>query len=369
MKLLFAIKGLHSNIGGAERVLVTIVNGLAANGHDITLVTYDEHWSQPFYALHKRVKRFHIGIGRADRKAGLFETLRRMIALRRIALRERPDAVVAFMHSLFIPMAFALAGTGFPLIASEHIVRQHYASRPFEYALFLASRFFVRKITVISESAKSGYPAALRKLMVVIPNPVALASEDDLKSKRQEPLILNVGRLEPQKDQTILIAAFARLADRFPDWSLEIIGKGGLRADLRRQIDESGFAARIHLIESSSDMASFYRRAAIFALPSSYESFGLATAEAMSWEVAPLGFADCPGTNEIIAHERSGLLALPGRRVETFTAALERLMESEDLRRTLSREARRSVLHFQADAVVKRWEDLLREIQRGVLNS
>jgi glycosyltransferase involved in cell wall biosynthesis len=97
-------------------------------------------------------------------------------------------------------------------------------------------------------------------------------------------------------------------------------------------------------------------------MPSLYESFGLATAEALAHGLPAVGFADCPGTNELIENEVNGLLVPAGDRVAGLAAALSRLIEDSDLRRRLGQAGPQSVARFSVDTIVAQWEELLRRV-------
>ena len=203
MKILFAIKALDDTKGGAERVLSDISSGLADRGHEIIILTFDQPGGRSFYPLNSKVRRICLGLGHTDRKTNITEFTSRIKALRKTIKEEKPDIVIAFMHSTFVPMAFALAGTNIPVIASEHIVPRHYKTRPIEYLLFMLCSLFVKKITVLSERIKSSYPYLLRTKMVSIANPVHVQADTTNKKMNSNGrnIILNVGRLTHQKDQ------------------------------------------------------------------------------------------------------------------------------------------------------------------------
>lgn len=362
MKLLFAIKRLSSASGGAERVLSTVCSELAARGHHVSVLTFDRPGSRPFYALDGRVRRIDLGIGDSSREARPGETLRRMAALRRVARQESPQVAVGFMHSMFVPLALALTGTGIPVVGSEHIVPEHYRTRPLQYALLVAVSPFLSKITVLSESIRIRYPAPLRRRMVVMPNPVTTASgQADPGAVKARHVLLNIARLDPQKDHATLLRAFARIAPDHPDWELKIFGEGPLRRELEKMIRDLGLEGRVRLPGITSDIEAEYRMADAFVISSRYESFGLATAEAMSHGLPVAGFADCPGTNELIQDGSTGLLAaaVPDRAM-SLSRELERLMSDPDLRRSLGDAARSAVgQRFSAQHVCDLWESLL----------
>jgi glycosyltransferase involved in cell wall biosynthesis len=198
--------------------------------------------------------------------------------------------------------------------------------------------------------------------MTVMRNPVApiRARADAIGGPLK--LLLSVGRLSEQKDQRTLIEAFARIADKHPDWRLRIIGEGHLRPQLEAMVAGADLTNRIELAGTIRDMECEYGMAQLFVMPSRYESFGLATAEALSAGVPAIGFADCPGTNEVITHGANGLLVQGVDRAQALADGLDMLMSSTDLRRRLSAAASASVSQFSLRTIGEEWERLLHEV-------
>ena len=349
--------------GGAERVIADVSSGLVERDHDVSLLSFDAPGGPSFYPLNSKIRRLCLGIGSPLQKATVQETVKRAFALRRTVKRERPDVVVAFMHSMFVPMAFALIGTGIPVVASEHIVPQHYKTRRLEFLLLMASSLLLKRITALSESIKALYPKFLQSRMVAMPNPVhvPIGSADPAGDAQDRKIILNVGRLDPQKDQKTLIAAFSRLAKDHPEWDVHIFGNGPLRGELENLVQERGLQNRVFLPGTTPEIDKEYQQAQIFALPSLYESFGLATAEAMSFGLPAIGFADCTGTNELIVHQENGLLVRGTDREVSFSDALKKLIGDSEFRVRLGQGARQSTQKYKAEKVFDLWENLLRE--------
>ena len=81
---------------------------------------------------------------------------------------------------------------------------------------------------------------------------------------------------------------------------------------------------------NTKDIESEYRKASIFVNSARYESFGLVTAEAMSFSLPCIGFADCPGTNDLIKHGYSGYLVPPLKdRVNALSCVLIDVINKE----------------------------------------
>jgi len=363
MKIFFAIKSLDNISGGAERVLADVTHGLAERGYDISVLTYDPNCAVSFYSLHPDVTLINLGIGKSAKKSTLRETLHRIIALRRYFAHNNPDVVIGFMHSMYIPLGIALTGTKIPLIASEHIVSEHYKNRPIENLLLQLTPYLTKKMTVISEKVRSGFNSHLKKHITVIPNPVFMPAErraDVVGLSFSRKLLLSVGRLSSQKDHKTLIDAFAFLADDFPEWDLRIVGEGELRAELEGKITTLKLQKRIELVGTTQTVSEEYFRAQLFVMPSLYESFGLATAEALAHAIPVLGFADCPGTNELIKHEKNGILVQGADRVACLADGLRRLMSAPNLRQLLGNAGPNSVAEFSNERICNLWEELLK---------
>lgn len=361
MKMVFAIKGLEGIKGGAERVLCQIASGMAERGHEVILLSFDRIAGKTFYPLSQKVRRISLEIGNVQKKSGLWMTMRRMLSIRHVLKRERPDCIVAFMISMFVPLSIAMMGTGIRIIGSEHNVPRNYHKRKLCYFLFVISALLLDGITVLSESVKQMYPWIIRRKMIPVSNPVPIPKETDQwrDEDSEHKVVLNVGRLHPQKDQETLIRAFSRIAEAHPGWVLRIVGEGALRFQLEKIIEELGLANRVVLVGSTDRISEEYGKADIFAMSSIYESFGLVTAEAMAHKVAVVGFKDCPGTNELIQHGINGLLVDGPDRVQALAGGLEKLILEPKYRRVLGENGRRSVQQFEPARIESLWEKII----------
>ena len=362
MRAVFAIKSMNTAGGGAERVLAEVVNGLAGRGHQLAVVTFDGP-GQSFYPLSDAVPRFDLEVGRVGASTPRGELLAVLPRLRRTVTSLRPDVVVGFMHSMFVPLGFALLGSRLRLVASEHVGMQHYCTVPLQRALLETVPWLTVATTIPSDEVRAAFPPRLRRRMVAIPNPVAIPRVDEHGQRedgRRGGVILSVGRFFAEKNHSDLVAAFAQVSADFPGWTLRLAGDGELRETLERQVGELELGLRVQFAGTVRDIAGEYAAADIVAVPSRHESFGLVTAEALAAGRPVVGFADCPGTRELVQHEINGLLAdAQHERACSLADALRRLMADEGLRARLGEAGPESVARFAPAAVVDRWEQLL----------
>lgn len=362
LNIALVIKAMSLPGGGAERVLASVASGLVDRGHRVTLITSDPPDTQPYYPLSPSVRRLFLGVGTVERSSRLWEVVERIWIIRREILDRRPDVVVAFMHSSYIPIGMALMGTGIPVVASEHTDLAHYRLRPLQRALLMTTPLFASRITVVSDQIRMRFPHWLRRRMTVVPNPIVSASPEGKKEPVAErKILLSVGRLSEEKDHACLIAAFAELAERFPDWTLRIVGEGELRGDLERQVADLGLRDRVDLPGAIKEIDVEYRRASLFVSPSRYESFGLATAESLINGTPAVAFDDCPGTDRLIENDVNGLL-VDGRggRVEALATTLGKLMAApEEIERLARASATRIRDVYGLPKALDAWESIL----------
>ena len=347
-------------VGGAERVLAELASRLAAEGNDISLLSFDAG-GDSFYPLDPAIRRIFLPIGDAGRPATLPETLRRAAALRQTARREAPDIAIGFMHSMFIPLALALAGTGIPVIGSEHTSPDTYRARRGHRLLLRAALPALTAVTVPTDAIRDFYPDGARGKITVLPNPVTI-STGAARRDGEIKTILAVGRLQPVKDHATLIDAFSRLAPQHPGWRLRIVGDGPLRAPLEAQIAAYGLQERIALPGILADLAGEYGAADIFAMPSLNESFGLSLAEALASGLPGIGFFDCIGCRELIQNDHNGVLVGAGDRSWRLAEGLGRLMRDDDLRARLGRNAPQTVRRYDLPVIAAQWMELLRRV-------
>lgn len=155
--------------------------------------------------------------------------------------------------------------------------------------------------------------------------------------------IVSVGRLAPIKAQRLLVRAAASLTKAGRLLSVSIVGAGSEREPLQREIDRLEVGASVRLVGALNqvELRELYRQADIFALPSFAEGVPVVLMEAMAMGV-PCVATCINGIPELIEHGTSGVLVRPAN-LESFTAALDRLVTSEELRTQIGAAARRQI--------------------------
>lgn len=367
-RVTFIIKTLALHGGGAERVLSHVMFELVTRGWQVEVMSFDTTDATSFYPLDSRILWTRLGKASSLPGAGgkAAAILHRAYLLRRRLRTTKSCAVVTFMSSSSVPAALALAGTSVPLVVSEHIVVDYYWTRRIELALLGFAFRQARAITMISERMKEGFCAQWPNLPYhVVPNPIECTVQPaDLNYAAQpSKRILAAGTLEERKNFSTLIKAFSTLKPDYPDWRLTIFGEGPLRTQLEALVARLGLQEEVSLPGSTSSLLEEMQKCDIFAMPSTLESFGMVTLEAMSVGVPAVGLADCPGTNDVIEHETTGLLVQGEDLVPNFASALKRLIDDRPLREQLGRAALDYAATYDRSKIGEQWHQMLLGVQ------
>ena len=159
-----------------------------------------------------------------------------------------------------------------------------------------------------------------------------------------DPVVITVCRLFPEKGPALLIQAMAPVVARHPSARLIIVGQEmtpGYTAELQALADRLDIGDQVTFTGRRTDVARLMAGADIFAMPSFEEPFGLVFTEAMALQL-PVVALDSGGAPEIIEHGYSGLLSAPGD-VAAVTDHLLKLVEDPALRHTMGEHGRTAV--------------------------
>ncbi len=332
--------------GGAERVACRLAEAFAEEAQVIMLCaelkerTYLTGDGIPVLAL----PRFT-----GPPKLKLWEQARYTAWLKK---KFRVDAAISFMFTM---NRLNAASKGRELVICSE--RNNPARREPEHMEEI-ERIYRRADHVVfqTETVRNLFSDAVRAHSSVIPNPV----EAPCERLGTSPRIVTLGRLTPQKNQAMLLRAFARFHALHPQYSLTVYGEGQLLEQLQALSEELGIREAVSFPGNVMDVHRQIADAEIFVLSSDYEGMSNALMECMAMGFPCISTA-CEGSVDLIRSGENGILTAVGDE-NALVEAMSLLAENRELRERLGANARRTAAEFRTPLIMDRWRQL---VQRG----
>lgn len=375
LKIMQVIPDLR--VGGAERVAVTLCNGLAEAGHELTLLAIRGSGPQEERLRKDLGVKLHVlGIQRASVKRPL-AFVRSLRALRRAfdaALQEfQPDIVQTHIPEDDLLASDAVRRTGIGLhVPLVHSLQFHLHREKMDLRGRARLRMFrnmlrqTHAVWAVSGAVaraveeQTGYPAART---TVLHNGVDLRAYEGLPSPQdarealgfpaESTLILGVGRLHPAKNFPLLVRASRAVLDQRPEVRFALVGEGEERAKIEAEIAAQGVGEAWTLLGQRSDVPQCLAAASVFVQPSDWEGFPVAVVEAMAAERAVIA-TDVAGVGEVLRNDENGVLIPQGGEAELSAALLRLLQEPATAARLASSAKELAWSQYNLDAYVGR---------------
>lgn len=357
--------------GGASPVTRALCEHLAAAGHEVDVVTMG-YQRLPRVEMSGRVRVIRVparrrSLVRAETPEMLSYVLAALPPALALTRRWRYDVV----HAHFIVPTGILAAavrrvSGLPLVITAHgsdipgynpdrFTRGHRLIAP-------AWRMVARSADVIV--SPSHYLRTLIQRVCDLPVEVIPYGFDPPPPRRSkqnaEPVearkrrILFASRLFPRKGAHYLLEALAGLP--LDGWDVTVAGDGPMLGALQQQAQRLGVPVDWRGFIKGEPLEELYATSAIFVFPSTNDNFPVVLLEALAGGCAVIT-ANVSGMPEVVGD--AGIL-VPPQDAPALRAAIQRLMNDDDLRADLSARARARIAHFAWDDVVRRYLDVYR---------
>lgn len=352
MKLLYITNGI-TGVGGLERVLSIKASYLAEQmGYQVCIVSLDEEGIAPFYHFSPQI--IFRSVDTRKSRLAYFSGIRHTVKT------FQPDIICVCddgLKGLFVPLwVGGKAKIVYERHTSKEMVTQgeepNFKQRIVFALMEVGSRLYDRFVVLTNYNKQQWGGKNVR----VIPNPLSFYPQtvSDLENKR----IISVGKVSMMKGNDRLVEAWQLIRDKHPGWSVHIYGNVYDNGYLEKMIGED---TTIQIHPPVQNIEQEYLSSSIYALPSRFEGFGMVLTEAMACGVPCLAF-DCPcGPSDIITDGEDGFLVKNGD-IEEFSRKLSLLIENDDLRNTMGKNARQNVTRYDVKTIALQWDTLFREL-------
>lgn len=234
--------------------------------------------------------------------------------------------------------------------------RERYERNRRRYLIQNSTKYILLANSYISELLDvCGYDE-VPKNVFVINNPIQICtSAESVKDN----IILFVGRLEPQKGVDKLLHIFSDSRIYLKGWKFIIVGDGSERNKLEKYVYD--MKLRNVIFCGFQDPDTYYKKAKLFWMASSYEGWPLTLLEAMSKGCIPVVYDGFSSVTDIIDDGINGFI-IDSSKVDSFVKQSLEVIEDESLRESMAYKAILKSQNFEVSSIISSWTKMLEEL-------
>ena len=349
-KVFFVTNGLPG--GGAERVMSVVANYLDDRKYDVSFIMLRK--VEEAYELNSGIKRYY----REKKRNGDF--LGEIKYIHQFE-KKNPGAVfISFFTYQSLYTILASIGTKAQVIVSERNDPEKTVSGKKMKLIrdILYGCANCNSVVFQTEGAKSYFNNKIQSKGSIILNPI----RNNLpKHSREEnnKRIVSIGRLNSQKNYTLLIEAFSLFCQRYNDYRLEIYGKGEQEETLKKLTKALGIEDKVIFEGFRNDVHEKISNATMFVMSSDYEGLSNALLEAMAMGM-PCISTDSPpgGARMVITDGENGLLVPVGNK-KKLTEAMDLIASNMDFAEKMGKKAAKMREMLSEEKICNQWEKLI----------
>ena len=381
MKTILYIWRSMASLAGVERVLSMKINWLASHGYKVILVTYEQ-------GLHPIVLPIHPNVKIIDLKTPFYELSQyplcrryfKYLCMKEVFLNSlkevirdvHPDIVISIANSMNVMKEIYKASKGARLIIESHetffsvmkepvylqhpilrIVAKLYDRQNLKYV----NRF--DRIVALTQGDADEWKKHVTTKIEVIPNPLAIPQSVQITEETKFRMIA-VGRLEEVKGFDHLIKAFAVIADKYPQWRLDIYGGGSCKDNLLSLITDQHLENQISILPPTSNIYAEYQDSDFYVLSSHHEGLGMVLMEAMACGIPCVAY-NCDYGPKVLITDSIGILVEESN-IYKLADAMLWMIEQPQERKEMGKRARKAVGKYEKEKIMHTWEELFNSL-------
>lgn len=368
----------HFEAGGAQKVARLLLEALTKSEKKCALIVIFNK-QQDKYLTPDHVGRYDIFSVNSNQKSKLktfitrnthhtfidvvnfprrvLNAVRIILKLRKTLIEVNARSVVSFLTMTNLATIAASAFKDWRLVISE---RNDISKQIDIFPLPLLRRVVYKRADVVTantyHSVKCMTPYVSAKKLRYVPNPINPLSDVTLPKKRKG--FLFIGRLVPQKSVHTLIEAFGAIETVLQDWILDIVGDGPEMVNLKKMVQEKHLGNKVIFHGHQSDVTPYYKKNAIFVLPSLYEGMPNVLLEAMSFSMPMIVSDACPGAVELTENGQCGFVFPTSEHVSLSKTMLELATDQKKIT-AMGLNSSNKVKEFHTSNVLDIWQTII----------
>lgn len=354
MKICF-FSGNIARTGGTERVSLLIANGLAQREYDVSILSM-EAGGKAGFGIDENISLSSLHM--ENEKGFLKRKIAPYIRLLKYLKKEKPDVFINIDVILCLYSLPLKCFTKTKMIAWEHFnYRSNNGVKNRDRARVLAAKL-ADQIVVLTKADLEEYKKYLkiRHSIDYIYNP-AIGESISVDYAQKENVVIASGRLSYPKNFFELLQIWDNVWGDYKDWKLVICGNGEEEAELKKYVADKKIE-NVIFAGFVRDVEEYYKKSKIMVMTSRFEGFPMVLLEGQKAGLPIIAYDCFTGPSEIIIDGVDGYLIKKNNR-DDFISKLKKMMNSNELLQTFSKNAVNDARRFEIDKILDRWEKIV----------
>lgn len=363
MKILFVIPTLGT--GGAERVASILANYFS-NSNEVEFFVMEKS-NVERYPISEKVfiKEACINVKRGNKARTIinfgFNFMSQRNKLQKEIYKLKPDVIISFLPKADI-LTYSVKGD-YKWVASE---RNDPMNRS-NIERTILNYIYKKTDMLVCQTKKIAYFYRKKhiKHTCVIRNPLVLNDTASVSAENKKNYVIAVGRLDKQKNYSMLIRAFSKAKkNKQIKEKLYIVGEGPQREDLQNTIDSLNLQDDVVLIGRKNNIRDYLVEAKAFILSSDYEGLPNAMLEAMDANLPIISTDYFTGAAKEFVDEKNGYI-VPVGDCQEMAKAIEKLLLKSNLElKEMGYVSKQRVKTLDVVEISKQWNKMLKSISK-----
>lgn len=349
-----------SNYGGVETVTSNLVNELSKH-YEVAIASILDDGRPNMIPTNPGIEVTKLipgGTRLRDQQLKLFRPLKRY-------LKDHNIDIVFTMgqYSGFLAAPVSLVSKATFIFCDHGALINQWHDKKTTLMRFIASKAS-KKVVVLTEKSYKDYIDRFHmksEKMSYIYNWIEPTDFDSDQYDISSHKLLSAGRLGQEKGFNQLIDAMRLVAEKHPEWTLDIYGDGEEEENLKNRISELKLGEIITLKGHTDHIREYYKNYAVYVMPSYREGLPLTLLEAKINMLPIVAFDVETGPREIVRDGVDGLLVEP-KNIEQLAEKICILIDNPEMRIRMAQQAKGNISKFSKESILCRWIELIDEV-------
>lgn len=194
------------------------------------------------------------------------------------------------------------------------------------------------------------------------------ASEEIYKKyaiPKNVPIVLYVGRIDPEKSLDILVNSFKKLIKEAPKAHLVMVGDGTAREKLEKMVKRKKLGSQTHFIGRvvGDDLSQIYRTGTVFVITSKTETQSIVLMEAMASGLPAIA-VNAGAVTELVKDGENGFIFEPND-TAGIASGINTIISNKELREKMSKNALKMIAKHDINYTLSRFEKIYNNVLRS----